>query len=316
MSAFLSFPLSMFQRLGISIGNQLDAGIPRFAFSIRTIQETLEDDFGVVIQDDTAGASDLAAFTQHPFTYTAGRGGSDNIFGRGSDDIILGEGGNDTINGRLGDDVLFGGTGNDDIRGGGGFDYLDGGDGNDALVGDAGGDILFGRAGSDFIRAGVGNDFASGGAGDDNIAGGRGRDTLEGGDGSDFLNGNYDDDTIFGGSGNDVLRGGGGNDLFVFDPSNAHEGADLILDFQLGKDAIAIEAANILASTPGIADADGVDGFSAADLDASHDWFLYSGEHGQLGIRHPGGTIEIATVDFDPAITFAFLADAGALVVL
>jgi Ca2+-binding RTX toxin-like protein len=114
---------------------------------------------------------------------------------------IYGFGGSDTIVGNLKNDQLFGG------------------DGNDTLWGSDGDDLLYGDSGNDYLSGNNDNDTIFGGIGDDKLYGGAGNDWL------------------YGGSGNDILTGGYGNDIFVL---ASREGTDSILDFEVGKDKIAL----------------------------------------------------------------------------
>ncbi|MGF1988059.1 MAG: choice-of-anchor D domain-containing protein [Nostoc sp. ZfuVER08] len=114
---------------------------------------------------------------------------------------IYGFGGSDTIVGNLKNDQLFGG------------------DGNDTLWGSDGDDLLYGDSGNDYLSGNNDNDIIFGGIGDDKLYGGAGNDWL------------------YGGSGNDILTGGYGNDIFVL---ASREGTDSILDFEVGKDKIAL----------------------------------------------------------------------------
>ena len=122
-------------------------------------------------------------------------------------DTIAGHLGNDTINGGGADDVLRGDL---NIRGSqvdlGGDDIIYGGAGNDRIGGKGGNDQLFGDAGDDMIW---GDD------GDDILRGGLGNDTLTG----------------------DDFSGGQGSDTFILAEG---EGLDIITDFELGIDAIAL----------------------------------------------------------------------------
>lgn len=81
----------------------------------------------------------------------------------------------------------------------------------------SGGQIIPTYAGEDYVEAGEGNDQIY--AGDDD-------DTVLGGGGSDL---------IVGGTGNDTLTGGTGADTFQFTDG---DGADTIVDFEVGKDII------------------------------------------------------------------------------
>lgn len=126
-----------------------------------------------------------------------------------------------------GDDRVFLRAGNDRFALGKGDDYVRAGGGADRLWGEAGKDRLYGESGHDEL---------SGGAGRDTLYGNGGRDTLEGGSGNDYLLGGSHDDVLVGGRHNDRLVGGGGEDVFEF--SGTRQGADTIVDFELGFDVI------------------------------------------------------------------------------
>lgn len=180
------------------------------------------------------------------------------------DDEIDALGGNDTVFGRDGDDLINGGTGDDDLRGGAGNDTnpdqtagIHGGEGDDFIRGNRGDDALFGGDGADDMNGGYGHDLAYGGIGDDKVSGfdgndslfgddgadrmhgGRGDDVLDGGTGDDTLRGADGADTLMGGDGDDLLVGGEGADTYAFDLS-ANNGTDLIKDFTIGEDKIAL----------------------------------------------------------------------------
>ena len=123
----------------------------------------------------------------------------DILDGTPNRDTILGKGGNDIIFGSWNDDTLNGGTGDDRLFGNWGNDILQGADGSDALNGDFGDDLLLG------------------------------------GNNNDFLIGSWGDDLLDGGLGNDQLEGGAGSDHFIL---RANDGADTILDFQVGTDQL------------------------------------------------------------------------------
>ncbi len=98
-------------------------------------------------------------------------------------------------------------------------------------VGTSGNETLTGTAGRDLIQGLAGNDTLNGLGGDDRLEGGAGVDVMNGGDGADIL---------ISGTSNDVsLTGGTGRDIFVF---VAGDGADVILDFELGVDLIDLTA--------------------------------------------------------------------------
>ncbi|PSB22727.1 alkaline phosphatase, partial [filamentous cyanobacterium CCP2] len=87
-----------------------------------------------------------------------------------------------------------------------------------------------------------GHDLIYGGAGNDRISGKSGNDQLYGEAGDDILVGDNGDDLLWGGLGNDTLMGnnfsgGSGSNTFVL---AAGEGTDTIIDFQVGRDRIAL----------------------------------------------------------------------------
>ncbi|NJL68986.1 MAG: calcium-binding protein, partial [Microcoleus sp. SM1_3_4] len=91
--------------------------------------------------------------------------------------------------------------------------------------------------GSDTICGGAGNEFISGNEQEDVLAGCEGNDTIYGGEDSDTLCGCQGEDILYGDLGNDSLIGGSGNDIFVLE---AGRGFDVIADFTVGEDAIAL----------------------------------------------------------------------------
>ena len=121
-------------------------------------------------------------------------------------------------------------------------DVIDGVLGEDNLIyGTAGGDVLRGAedvSGDDvdYILGDLGNDSISGKSGDDVLLGQGGNDLIYGDGGSDLIYGGPGIDALFGDSGDgepDVQA----SDIFVI---RRNEGADLIADFQLGSDRIAL----------------------------------------------------------------------------
>ncbi|MBC1237734.1 hypothetical protein [Nostoc sp. 2RC] len=132
-----------------------------------------------------------------------GTEGSEYLKGNAPVNKIYGQGGQDAIAGNQGNDQLWGGSGQDTLWGG---------NGEDVLYGDSGNDFLWGNNDNYTLVGGIGNDFLYGRAG------------------NDWLNG---------GKGNDVLTGGYGIDTFVL---ALGEGSDSIVDFELGKDKIALSS--------------------------------------------------------------------------
>ena len=112
------------------------------------------------------------------------------------------------------DNLIYGTAGGDILRGA----ESASGDNVDYLLGDLGRDTLIGKSGDDFLLGQGGDDLIYGDSGDDLIYGGPGIDTLYGdsGDGEPDVQ---------------------GNDIFVI---RRGEDADLIADFQLGGDRIAL----------------------------------------------------------------------------
>ena len=108
--------------------------------------------------------------------------------------------------------------------------------GDDRLMGDDGDNAIDGGSGNDTLIGAGGDDTLTGGTGDDWIFGGRGNDRLVGGTG---------DDTLAGGFGRDFYIGDAGSDLFLLRTATAVDDvflADIIADFEVGVDAIALTA--------------------------------------------------------------------------
>lgn len=163
----------------------------------------------------------------------------DTLYGGSGGDYMSANDGDDVISGDDGKDKIYGNKGNDELSGDSGKDKIFGGNGGDTVSGGKNGDKLYGNAGSDDLSGGSGKDKMYGGSGDDILSGGSGKDKLFGGSGDDELFGNGSGDKIEGGSGDDVLTGGSGSDVFVFE--SGHD-ADVITDFEVGKDTLQIAA--------------------------------------------------------------------------
>lgn len=164
-------------------------------------------------------------------------------------DTIIGSIAGDTMSGLDGQDTLSGGTGGDLIYGNKGGDLLVGGSGADTLFGgqndgDPSGTPLAQRDGWDTISGGDGNDL---------IYGNHGNDFIDGGDGWDTIYGGQDDDSIFGGQGQDDLYGNAGADTFVF--TDADEGFDYIVDFDISEDRLQLTGSVSVTATTGLSDA-------------------------------------------------------------
>jgi Ca2+-binding RTX toxin-like protein len=147
-------------------------------------------------------------------------------------------------------------------------------------------DLAIGSLDSDLISAGGGDDTVRGLGGDDVLDSGAGDDLVVGNRGDDVLYGGVGDDTLFGGRGDDALRGGGDADVFGY---RIGDGADTILDFQVGEDALLLFGA-ARDATLSLVDADG-DG-------ASDDTRLEVGR----------GRIDLVDVDLTALETDIFLA--------
>lgn len=142
-------------------------------------------------------------------------------FGTNAANLLKGTNFSDEIHGRSGNDKIYGYAGSDYLDGGTGHDQLFGGNDNDTLLGYTGNDKLYGEAGNDELLGEADNDL------------------LNGGTGHDFLDGGAHNDTLIGATGDDTLAGGSGFDELVF---GALHGDDLVLDFDLGIDAINLRA--------------------------------------------------------------------------
>ncbi|MBC6442054.1 MAG: hypothetical protein GDA53_02835, partial [Rhodobacteraceae bacterium] len=90
----------------------------------------------------------------------------------------------------------------------------------DYMTADSGGSVLRGKKGRDYLEGSGGNDFLSGGNARDWLVGGRGGDRLQGGAQDDILTGNQ------------------GRDTFLF---REKHGRDIVTDFSVGKDTLALE---------------------------------------------------------------------------
>lgn len=173
-----------------------------------------------------------------PVTEPSGEAGK-TIHGTSSAETISGTIGDDSIFGYDRADAIFGGDGNDLIEGGRGFDDLNGGRGDDDLHGGSGHDVLNGGEDDDTLSGDAGNDTLNGGEGSDVLQGGRGGDLLYGDAGNDFLFGGMGSDELWGGEGDDTMSGEGGRDVFHIGSAS---GNDIITDFQVGKDLLALES--------------------------------------------------------------------------
>ncbi|HYD70904.1 hypothetical protein [Azospirillum sp.] len=153
-----------------------------------------------------------------------GGGGNDFVGSEGGDDVLYGDTGLDTVTGGIGNDVLYGNQQDDVVYGNQGLDTLFGGQDADTLFGGQDGDVLYGNRASDVLYGQLGSDT---------LFGGQDNDVLFGGQGNDVLAGNLGADTLTGGLGADIFRIGA-----------PQEGGDVIADFTLGEDRIAVAGPN------------------------------------------------------------------------
>jgi len=200
-----------------------------------------------------------------------GTNGDDDLVGGNAKDVIDGDFGDDWIHGGNGDDHILGNYGDDQLWGGNGADRVEGGVGADKIWGENGQDRLWGNVGDDEIKGGNGDDWIDGGVnddtlwgenGDDYLLGGFGDDDLFGGAGDDELDGGNGWDHLDGGKGDDLLTGGYGGDVFHFAKGS---GADVVTDFELGIDVLALDG--VTPKALAFADTDG-----DAQLDAVVSW--------------------------------------------
>lgn len=167
----------------------------------------------------------------------------------GGNDTYVGTNNNDTIHDVGGSDTIYALDGNDSIKSGLGDDRVFAGSGQDLVYAGADNDTVYGQASLDELYGEAGNDL---------VDGGNSRDVVDGGSGNDTVIGGGSDDIIIGGTGNDRLFGDGlslqsGNapgtgsfqaenqsdDTFYFESGFGH---DVVVDFSIGDDVLAIKA--------------------------------------------------------------------------
>jgi Ca2+-binding RTX toxin-like protein len=184
--------------------------------------------------------------------------------------------GNELANKMLGSgeaNSMFGLAGNDELYGGGGNDSLDGGDDSDFVFGDGGNDHVHGGAGVDFLYGGDGNDHFIGGTGDDTMTGGADADTfvLSFGMGNDTIDDFETGVDIINFSGSSATgatysENGAGHRVITLTDGSTVTLVGIPLDYApTGSVAItgsATQGQTVSADTSGIADSDGISGFS------------------------------------------------------
>lgn len=233
-----------------------------------------------------AGSGDDLVAGQGGNDTLSGGAGRDALHGGAGDDQLSGDEGDDTLIGDEGDDLLWGGSGNDDLAGGPGHDTLWGGPGDDSLTGGEGDDMLLGEDGDDRLMGGAGDDLLIGGRGSDEIDGGLGNDTLwgsapgEGDDGAvDFLNGGEGDDVLMLNPG-DYGHGGAGADFFVLSHFGPASDPAHIMDFEIGRDELAVLYDRSLHPDPVLDVQPDPDGNAVVTLDGANIAIL----HGAAGV--------------------------------
>lgn len=218
------------------------------------------------------------------------RGGEDTLWAEQTGDTLWGGSGDDEFRVRVLGVTLDGGTGNDlvmlnlfdPLLEGVNIDLSDGGGGrevrngltlrgfeqlqatltveSDTVIGGSLGDWIDGRDWHDSIDGSGGNDFLYGGSGNDTLIGGQGTDLLYGGTENDSLTGGDGRDALVGGAGGDTMTGGAGADRFIFLLPEAWQvsGADVITDFEQGRDRLDFSRVDADPSTPAYDPADAV----------------------------------------------------------
>jgi Ca2+-binding RTX toxin-like protein len=164
----------------------------------------------------------------------------ENVEGSSHDDFIIGDDNDNVIHGNGGHDALFGRAGNDTIVGGDQNDLIDGGAGADILDGGKGVNVLSYLDSS----AGVSVNLAAGtGAGGD-ATGDRFAhfQIVAGSSFNDVLIGSSNSDVLLEQAGINLMSGGAGHDTFAFMANLS--GRDVIADFHMGEDRLAILGAD------------------------------------------------------------------------
>ncbi|MCV9965251.1 M10 family metallopeptidase C-terminal domain-containing protein [Pararhizobium sp. BT-229] len=166
----------------------------------------------------------------------------------------------DGLNGNLSANIIRGLDGDDGLKGYDGIDTLYGDGGNDILIGGEDGDALLGGAGSDTasykgatvgVVASLSNTAINTGdaLGDtytsiENLNGSDFDDSVFGNSSNNAIYAGAGDDILKGYAGNDTLTGASGDDQFYFNTAlNAATNVDLITDFNVADDTIALDDA-------------------------------------------------------------------------
>lgn len=152
---------------------------------------------------------------------------NDMILASNDDNVIDGNGGNDLIMGFGGNDTINGGDGDDMIEGGAGADHLDGGTGINTVS------YALSAAG---VIVNLANMTATGGDANGDVI--SNFQNVYGSDHDDVLVGSNGNNVFYEEAGKNLLVGGGGQDTFAFASNLA--GSNLITDFHIGEDKLAI----------------------------------------------------------------------------
>jgi Ca2+-binding RTX toxin-like protein len=150
------------------------------------------------------------------------------------------------------------------------------------------------------------DDALKGTSGKNRLVGSESSEAISGLAGNDTINGGAGDDTISGGSGLDVMTGGLGADVFVFDQTPKATEADVIVDFQVGVDRIALSGSVFGAAGASGALAETAFAYGTSAMDPS-DRLIYDQASGRLfwdadgsGSRSPN--VLLATLQGAPVL--------------
>ena len=210
---------------GVSLGGDAD-GTGTIAVSILIKSEiTLQIHWG----------NTVSALTAEYESVSDADGDSD---GDGKDEIDLNTEDSNVVTATDSDEEITGTIDSDIVASGGGDDEIDCAGGNDIAVALDGDDMVDGGDGLDIVNGNAGTDSVSGGAGDDIARGGAGDDSVDGGAGDDIVTGDRGMDSVSGGSGADTFACMAQLDS----ETNESLSVDVITDYQLGTDRLAISA--------------------------------------------------------------------------
>jgi len=157
--------------------------------------------------------------------------------------------------------------------------------------------VAVGKSGNDTVLGDNRANVLIGGGGNDTLRGRGASDAVDGGTGDDKLYGDGGDDILSGGLGRDTLIGGSGADFFGFDAKLSSANVDLIDDFNVKADTIALykKIFKISANSNGDIKASAFwTGSSAHDAD---DRLIYDKATGSL-YYDPDGTGAKAAIQF------------------